>query len=838
MQGAAPIIPRAVPTLDHSPANRSTGRMITSHATRFYSTPAWLPCVSTRLSFATKTCKLAVFALLAAHSVPAAEGVKFDAVSARDGKWSDTATWQNGRPPQAGDRVQIRTGHAVIYDANSDAAIRMVHVAGKLSFARDRSTRLDTGLIKIEPGDTTTEDGFNCHDTAPLGTALAGQTLAALEIGTAENPIPAAVSATIRLVHFEGMNVETLPAIIACGGRWDIHGAPLNRTWVKLGATAESGATTVTLAEPVTGWRVGDLIIVTVSKENYGSGNTFRQTAAKPRKVSTEERRLTAIAGAKLTLDRPLDYAHLGTGDYRSEVANLSRNVVVTSANPAGVRGHTMFHRDSSGGISYAEFSHLGKEGVLGKYAIHFHLVRDTMRGSGVTGASIWDSHNRWLTIHGTDFLVVRDNVGYQSVGHGYFLEDATEQYNVLDRNLAVQAYKGKRLPKQVLPFDANDGAGFWWANGRNVFTRNVACENDEYGYRYEIAKRSNFSPDLRVRLPDGTREVRDVRHIPFLRFEDNESHSEGLYSFNFGDDVPGSVHGDKQHPFIAKNLRAWETHYVIRPNLQFFLLDGLVVSNGVYGVYHPDYDSHVYRNIDFIKVGSEPINRGHDDESIQYGDFTYEHVRLIDCQAGRDPLIQLTCTAPKPGVSGHFRDVSWTGSNRNNRKVVDLGGGPRNPKLENAVAYYFHDWPTAGLQTKVVSVKFPEAQTGGDFVSVPDFTGKDVRAGRITPVPFPKLLDPVDDLAPTTVIQSARRAADGRWQVRGLACDNGEIATVLVNGQRAKILAQHAGVADWEITLPTGNPTEIRAVATDRAGNAEAGGHLVAIRDLQTAQR
>jgi len=57
-----------------------------------------------------------------------------------------------------------------------------------------------------------------------------------------------------------------------------------------------------------------------------------------------------------------------------------------------------MYHRDSGGGISYAEFRHLGKEGVLGKYSIHFHLVGDTMRGSGVLGASIWDSHNRRLT--------------------------------------------------------------------------------------------------------------------------------------------------------------------------------------------------------------------------------------------------------------------------------------------------------------------------------------------------------------------------------------------------------------------------------------------------------
>ncbi len=109
-----------------------------------------------------------------------------------------------------------------------------------------------------------------------------------------------------------------------------------------------------------------------------------------------------------------------------------------------GERGHTMYHRFSSGSISYAEFRHLGKENVLGRYALHFHLVGDTMRGSSVVGASIWDSANRWLTIHGTNYLVVRDCVGYESVGHGFFLEDGTEAYNVLDHNLAVQAYDGQ----------------------------------------------------------------------------------------------------------------------------------------------------------------------------------------------------------------------------------------------------------------------------------------------------------------------------------------------------------------------------------------------------------
>jgi hypothetical protein len=98
-----------------------------------------------------------------------------------------------------------------------------------------------------------------------------------------------------------------------------------------------------------------------------------------------------------------------------------------------------------------------------GRYALHYHLCRDTMRGSSVIGASIWDSDNRWLTVHGTEYLVVRDCVGYKSIGHGFFLEDGTEVYNVFDRNLAVRAEEGRPLPGQMLPFDKNEGAGFWW---------------------------------------------------------------------------------------------------------------------------------------------------------------------------------------------------------------------------------------------------------------------------------------------------------------------------------------------------------------------------------------
>src|SRR5262249_8408568 len=193
-----------------------------------------------------------------------------------------------------------------------------------------------------------------------------------------------------------------------------------SHTWVKLGAPAKVGDRAVILAEPVTGWRGGDRVIVSATTRQNKIKKTFRTTLRDG--GQTEERTIETIDGAKVTLDRPLAFDHTAEGAYCGEVANLSRNVVVESADRAGVRGHTMYHKYSDGSISYAEFRHLGKEGVLGKYPIHYHLVGDTMRGSSVIGASVWDSGNRWLTIHGSNYLVVRDCVGYRSVGHGFFL--------------------------------------------------------------------------------------------------------------------------------------------------------------------------------------------------------------------------------------------------------------------------------------------------------------------------------------------------------------------------------------------------------------------------------
>ena len=527
--------------------------------------------------------------------------------SAKSGPWSAPATWEGNAVPGAGARVLIRTGHTINYDVKSDAVVRGINVAGTLAFATDKDTVLNVGLIKIQAGEAYSEEGFDCE--GHMEEPAAGTVRAALLVGTPDAPVAAGKTALIRLHHVEGMNRETCPAIICCGGRMDLHGQPLSRAWVKLGATAKVGDTLVSLADAVTGWKVGDRIIVTGS-QTHGIAKT---------ESLTEERVVTAIDGTKLTFDKALTMGHLGEGEYRAEVANLSRNVVVESAAPEGVRGHTMYHKYSAGSLSYTEFRHLGKKDILGKYAIHFHLCRDTMRGSSVVGCSIWDSQNRWVTVHGTDYLVVRDNVGYQSVGHGYFLEDGTEVYNVLDRNLAVQALEGVAPPKQPLPFDKNEGAGFWWANSHNTFTRNVAAECDGYGFRFEATPQAGpfvkpkkgeprpepFDLRLSVRQPNGQREAMDIRTMPFVRFDGNEAHHIGTYGLNLGQDS-GGVGPERDRPFVVRDMKIWFCGRGYTVDVPHVRIDGLRIHRCGYEVYRSRFVGQDYRDVRFTGISGK----------------------------------------------------------------------------------------------------------------------------------------------------------------------------------------------------------------------------------------
>lgn len=811
--------------------------------------------MASRIAFVllpTLVCVLSITPLAPADDDDHSGHLHFSIRSVKNGNWSDADTWKPARVPGQGDRVLVARGHHVRYDAKSKDVVRLLQIVGTVEFARDRDTELNVGLLTIQHTDQCSEHGFACEfEGADKGPETPRDQWPALIVGTPDSPIPARFSARIRLHFLEGMNAKDAPAIACCSGRMEIHGSSLSRTWVKLGAGAKAGTNTITLSEAVSGWRVGDEVLVTATSRAAG-GSTFRPGTGRTKEARTEERTITAIEGLTLTLDSPLKFEHTGSGEFRGEVANLSRNVVIESADPNGVRGHTVYHRFSQGGISHARFAHLGKEGVLGRYSIHYHLVGDTMRGSRVLGVSIVDSHNRWITIHGTQYLIVRDCIGYQSVGHGYFLEDGTEVYNLLDRNLAVQSYQGRRLPGQVLPFDPNDGAGFWWANGLNTFTRNVTTENDEYGYRYDMQKRSNFDSRLPIRQPDGSEKTVDVRTIPIWRFEDNEAHAEGFYGMVVaanGNSQPDSpIHNlrslehmkkidwtgpDTQHPHRIRNLSIWGSHYAFRPHSPAMRMENVRIHSAAYGIYRPAFENHEYTNLHISDVGAEPFNRGMDDASAQTGSISVDGLTFETGYGNRStPLVQISDVNMSGSAETHFRNVTVHRPDqfRDRWPLINRGVGPRIPPITNGVPIFIHDYFGPGRHAKVVSTAAKDLMEDGNrYEARPPLTGNEARVAEVSNATWPKLLDPIDDLPPATVITSIRH--DGNeLLVEGISHDNGRIVAVQVDGHKAEQVSAGSGIVDWRIRIAIPQDGRIAALAIDEAGNTEQTAHTVTV--------
>jgi hypothetical protein len=93
--------------------------------------------------------------------------------------------------------------------------------------------------------------------------------------------------------------------------------------------------------------------------------------------------------------------------------------------------------------IQGVEFKQLGQGGRMGHYPVHFHLAKSTAYtpgGAFVKDSSVWDSMTRFVTVHGTHEVAVSRNVGFLSMGHGYYIEDGSEIENLFCHNLGVSA--------------------------------------------------------------------------------------------------------------------------------------------------------------------------------------------------------------------------------------------------------------------------------------------------------------------------------------------------------------------------------------------------------------
>ena len=415
-------------------------------------------------------------------------------------KWSDPATW-GGRLPAAGADVTIPNGKRVLLDV-SPPPLHRLRVDGSLRFA-DKDLALRAGSI---------------------------ETRGLFAIGSEARPFTH--RATITLVgENDSRNPNNRPnnsgpkMLAVYAGNLELHGLPHGPNWTRLAATAYAHSDQLALEQTV-GWHPGDSLVVASTDFNP---------------AQAEERRITAIQGRVALLDRPLQWTHWGQKaqgvDERAEVGCLSQNIVIegdADSDAQGLGGHVMVMKPAVAHIANVELTRMGQKARLGRYPLHFHLAGD-VAGAYVRDCSIHHCYNRFLTLHGTHKARIEGCVGYDTIGHGYFLEDGIETGNALLHNLGLMTRRAKP-GENLLPSDL-EPAVFWLTNPDNIVRGNAAAGSEQYGFWMSLP----LHPTGPSRASDTDKTVWP-RRVPLGVFADNVAHSNEHSGLNVdnGPNPPG----------------------------------------------------------------------------------------------------------------------------------------------------------------------------------------------------------------------------------------------------------------------------------------------------------
>uniref|UniRef100_A0A4W6G812 hyaluronoglucosaminidase n=1 Tax=Lates calcarifer TaxID=8187 RepID=A0A4W6G812_LATCA len=256
-------------------------------------------------------------------------------------------------------------------------------------------------------------------------------------------------------------------------------------------------------------------------------------------------------------------YSHVGEiidgVDMRAEVALLSRNILIYGEMENSCYGNNMcqfYSHDTYGGhikifgnfssvhLSHVELKNMGQQGETGRYPLHFHMCGDVDQRGGyeeptyVDGLSIHHSFSRCLTIHTTNGLLVKNTVGYDTLGHCFFLEDGIEQRNTFFHNLGLLTRPGTLLPtdrNETLCTSIKDKvyqgytpspsteckavSTFWIANPNNNLISNAAAGSQDAGIWFVF--HSSSTGDSHGLVPETKAEL-----TPLGIFYNNRVHS------------------------------------------------------------------------------------------------------------------------------------------------------------------------------------------------------------------------------------------------------------------------------------------------------------------------
>ncbi len=407
----------------------------------------------------------------------------------KSGNWSDVSVWSGGALPTASQIVVIPSGKSVTYDSVSGTAYT-VFLQGELKYRNDISTKLTVTNLEVD---------------------MSGY----LEIGTASSPINSNVTAELVIADTAidtNLDPEQWGTSFLSFGKVRIAGSTKNPTFVKVATEPLAGQTTINLSQAPTGWNVGDRIFIPDTRHlktnEVTSGSPFF-----PINPQWEEFTIQAISGNIITLNRPLTYNHKGARDvsgnidFLPHIGNLTRNVVLKSANPTGTRGHMAMMHGSDVDIRYATFRDMGRTtydpvvagtNQKGRYALHMHHVygplatpangyQFTLIGNAIDGGSSVQKFKWGITIHDSHYGLIQDNVVYNMGGAGIMTEDGNETMNVFDHNFVERvAGAGGRGDERMGNGEFGfEGSGIWLRGPNNILRNNVVSNFVNNGIAY-----------------------------------------------------------------------------------------------------------------------------------------------------------------------------------------------------------------------------------------------------------------------------------------------------------------------------------------------------------------
>jgi hypothetical protein len=293
----------------------------------------------------------------------------------------------------------------------------------------------------------------------------------------------------------------------------DLHGAPRASTWKPLARRADARDPSVRVWRG-DHWQAGDRVVL--------ASTDFDMFQAEVRTI-LQAQPVGFLPYHELLLDAPLDHGHwmgrVGSAETpwvfeNGEVGLLSHNVKVTSSDRAQVPGVPCPDLAYTGAeirilrqggasptvrLEHVEIENAGKFDQLGHYPVHFHML-GPVPGSYVRGISVHGSGNKAVVLHGTEQVLVEDNVAYDVIGHAFYLEPMAcgggdlecfdTARNTLRHNLGVQVRGCGTLDLEDKDDadPANDffeSSVFYFEDPRNVFLDNAAAGAIFAGFYY-----------------------------------------------------------------------------------------------------------------------------------------------------------------------------------------------------------------------------------------------------------------------------------------------------------------------------------------------------------------